>query len=805
MRLEVVVVNPPTNRSLADSLTESPLRGYRQTGMVNSGAGAARRLGRYHLSDPLGGGPTGEVFRAKVYGVAGFERQFAVKRFHAEFVKDPDIARQVAGAARMYGSLEHPRIARLHEYGITNGETFTTTELVTGLDLARLSAALESDTRLVSGAVVALVSQVARTVGYAHGRGISHLGICPTNLICTPEGDVKVTDFGFLPPRLPDRPANDYSLQARIPYLAPEQLANEPTSSATDVFQLAVVACELLEGRRCFTGPTPFEVAQEILSGRPPDLDLPKPLLKVLLRCLARSPFERFPDAGAFADALDAAIRATPLPGDKRDASAAVKRSTIRLQEMSEQQISGALSFPLPAPPPPGGTSHPAPTAGAVPVAVPPAIPAQPPAIPPAAASRPAARPAPARPSTPLAALLQQGAPPPRTAAPEHEEATIPRHTLMGAVAPRIIEHEDDAPTQVRQREGLVDVPAFPGGDLPTPPPILIDPSVGGDAIPTPNSVIGGESGGVLVDPIASMNEEPEPPEIEMSVQGDIALEPALPAPFPIAQLPLGPQGEPLAPAAKPRRSSRFLIALLGLVVLGAGGFVVYDRFIAGSADSSTVAAPTPAGAGDAAVVARANSDAAPAPRAATRDGGTAARPDDAATVARLPPDAAVVVDAATAVASKGPDAAMEVIADDSGQLKISSTPSRAEVYLDGARKGKTPLTLAGVGDKQSLALIKAGYKLHLAEIDGQGQVKVALVPVTPTAGAAGIKVRCKKKNRYYVFVDGYDVGQLCPTERIGVEKGPHEVVIYDPVTEQRHAFRVTVNQTRNSLRVRVD
>jgi serine/threonine-protein kinase len=148
---------------------------------MSTGAGTGRRLGRYHLSDPLGGGPTGEVFRAKVYGVAGFERQFAVKRFHPELVKDPEVASRMAAAARMYGSLEHPRIARLHEYGVSGGETFIATELVTGLDLARLIAVAGSGEPLVAGAVVALVSQTARAVGYAHGRGISHLGICPSS------------------------------------------------------------------------------------------------------------------------------------------------------------------------------------------------------------------------------------------------------------------------------------------------------------------------------------------------------------------------------------------------------------------------------------------------------------------------------------------------------------------------------------------------------------------------------------------------------------------------------------------------
>ena len=194
----------------------------------SSAAASGRRLGRYHLAEPLGGGPTGEVFRAKVYGVAGFERQFAVKRFHAELVGEPDRAAQLAQAARLYGALEHPRIARMSEFGVAGGETFTATELVRGIDLGRLvDATFGAGKPLPAGAAAALLSAVARAIGFAHGRGLSHLGICPTNVLCTTEGDVKVTDFGFLPLRLPARPADDLSLGARLPYLAPEQHRGE--------------------------------------------------------------------------------------------------------------------------------------------------------------------------------------------------------------------------------------------------------------------------------------------------------------------------------------------------------------------------------------------------------------------------------------------------------------------------------------------------------------------------------------------------------------------------------------------------
>src|ERR1041384_3965351 len=110
------------------------------------------RVGRYQLLEPIGVGPGGTVSRAKVFGVAGFERQFAVKRFHTELTATTALAQALSAAARAYGSLEHPRIARMSEFGVAQGTTFTAVELVVGLDAMRLIAeARANDASLAAG------------------------------------------------------------------------------------------------------------------------------------------------------------------------------------------------------------------------------------------------------------------------------------------------------------------------------------------------------------------------------------------------------------------------------------------------------------------------------------------------------------------------------------------------------------------------------------------------------------------------------------------------------------------------------
>ncbi|MCA9673702.1 MAG: serine/threonine protein kinase, partial [Myxococcales bacterium] len=292
------------------------------------------------------------MYRAKVYGVAGFERQFAVKRFHPELVALPVVAQRLSAAARVYGSLEHPRIARLHEYGVAGGEVFTATELVPGLDVMRLIGGTHGvGDPLPPGAAIIVLAQVARAVGYAHGRGVNHLGLCPTNVIVTPDGDVKITDFGVMAQTLTIRPSHDDRLVQRMPYLAPEQLVGEAPSAATDVFALGALGHELVTGERAFVGLSQLDVEHAILSGHVRDAGLPKPMARVLARCFARSPFERFPDARAMADAIDAALRVAPVVGGRRELAALVKDAVARLDAMNEGQLSGAMSLALPRPP----------------------------------------------------------------------------------------------------------------------------------------------------------------------------------------------------------------------------------------------------------------------------------------------------------------------------------------------------------------------------------------------------------------------------------------------------------------------
>ncbi|MCE9578893.1 MAG: PEGA domain-containing protein, partial [Deltaproteobacteria bacterium] len=258
------------------------------------------------------------------------------------------------------------------------------------------------------------------------------------------------------------------------------------------------------------------------------------------------------------------------------------------------------------------------------------------------------------------------------------------------------------------------------------------------------------------------------------------------------------PPPEPESPiAGPPRRSRAALWAALGVVLVGGG--VTAALWQPWASSGARAVAPL-----DAPVVKTHPKD--PAIHAAVAD---AAIPDAAIAIDphASPADAAPVAAAPVDAGTRPPDAGVASSApptrDDS--FAIASTPSGAAVFLDGADQGKTPITITAAADKHTLVIVKPGYELFVQEVDGRHPVTANLVEATPTGGPAGIKVKCTKRDRYYVFVDGHGTGMLCPTERIHVDLGTHTVEVYDVVTDARTQYPVVVKDTRNSLRVKLD
>jgi serine/threonine-protein kinase len=260
--------------------------------------------GRYRLIAPLGEGGMATLWRAVDEQL---DREVAVKLLREQFSSDAGFAARFKQEARSAGSLSHPNIVPVYDYGTdgTDGVQFIVMQLIEGQDL---SSILRERTVLTTDDAVKVAIGVASALEVAHRRGIVHRDVKPGNILITDDGDVKVTDFGIA------RAVSEASMTVTgttlgsVHYFSPEQARGDEVTGASDVYALGIVLYEMLTGRRPFEGDSAAGVALKRLTEdpQPPTAHRPVPagLSAIVMRALERDPARRFPDAGSFAEAL---------------------------------------------------------------------------------------------------------------------------------------------------------------------------------------------------------------------------------------------------------------------------------------------------------------------------------------------------------------------------------------------------------------------------------------------------------------------------------------------------------------------
>ena len=286
------------------------------------------QLGHYRIEARLGAGGMGEVYRAHDTRLG---RDVALKVLRPEVAADADRRDRFLREARLLAALDHPGIVTVHSIEEADGVRFLTMQLVDGETLDELIPAAGLPLERYFEMAVALAEAVAA----AHERGIVHRDLKPSNVIRSREGRIKILDFGLAklcaPPlasvdagAATDLHTREGALLGTLPYMSPEQIEGREADVRSDVFALGVLFYEMMTGRRPFTGATPAALLSSILETNPPDpavlrRGLPRPLSRLLRRCLEKSPGQRPHSAVAVRDELIEARsrveRASSSPG----------------------------------------------------------------------------------------------------------------------------------------------------------------------------------------------------------------------------------------------------------------------------------------------------------------------------------------------------------------------------------------------------------------------------------------------------------------------------------------------------------
>lgn len=271
--------------------------------------------GRYQLSSRIAIGGMGEVWQATDLVIG---RTVAIKILKDEYLGDPGFLERFRAEARHAALVNHEGIANVFDYGEEDGSAYLVMELVPG---EALSTVLEREKVLSTDRVLDIVAQTASALQAAHSAGLVHRDIKPGNLLITPDGRVKITDFGIA--RIADQVPLTATGQVMgtVQYLSPEQASGHPASPSTDIYSLGIVAYEALAGRRPFTGESQVAIAMAQINESPPDLPvtISEPVRNLVYSCIAKRPEDRPATAAHLARAAQALRR-----GDVAGAAAAV-------------------------------------------------------------------------------------------------------------------------------------------------------------------------------------------------------------------------------------------------------------------------------------------------------------------------------------------------------------------------------------------------------------------------------------------------------------------------------------------------
>ena len=266
------------------------------------------RFGKYQLIEKIATGGMAEVYKAKSYGVAGFEKLLVIKKILPHLSRNKDFVGMFINEAKIAVSLNHANIVQVYDLGMVGADYYMAMEFIHGHDLMKIIKKGRKTRKFMPiPTSVYIISEVARGLDYAHsltdpgGRPLNvvHQDVSPHNVLISYEGDVKVVDFGIA--RVGEVAEEEAGKMAggKFAYMAPEQARGSTVDHRSDIFATCIILYELITGQRLYAGKDRNEKMRmvrnaEIPPPRAVNPEIPARLEELLLRGLHRDPDKRF-------------------------------------------------------------------------------------------------------------------------------------------------------------------------------------------------------------------------------------------------------------------------------------------------------------------------------------------------------------------------------------------------------------------------------------------------------------------------------------------------------------------------------
>ena len=335
----------------------------------------AQQFGDYHLLEKIATGGMAEVYRARAYGLAGFEKILVIKRVLDDLAKDDEFLKLFVDEAKIAVQLLHVNIVQVFELNEVNGSYYMAMEYVHGLDLARLVSRTHNRQSFPIPLALFVISEVLKALAFAHDKAdendiplqIVHCDISPQNILVSYAGEVKITDFGISRAAFQAKSLHDV-IRGKYAYMSPEQVDGKPLDGRSDLFSLGIVLFELLTSRRLFKAKSREETISRVRRADVPSPrsyrpEISEDLEAILLRALGSHPKKRYANA---ADMLEDISRLMVREGHRATNNdlAAFMRSVIESGHEQQKrdvavQPSAIVVLSVEAFPPPRSLSSP--------------------------------------------------------------------------------------------------------------------------------------------------------------------------------------------------------------------------------------------------------------------------------------------------------------------------------------------------------------------------------------------------------------------------------------------------------------